>query len=149
MTGVDDLDRKILSELGVDGRRPVVWLARKLRVPRATVQERLRRLFDSGVLRRVVAVPDHAQLGLGVTAYILAAFGPSEARTQREVAEEIARLPGVFEVSLISGEWDILLKVRASSVEAVGELVVDRLRLIRGIERTQTCLSFSSVKESP
>lgn len=46
------------------------------------------------------------------------------------------------------GEWDILLKIRAGSVEEIGGLVVDRLRTIKGIEKTKTCVVFQMIKES-
>ena len=49
---------------------------------------------------------------------------------------------------VISGEWDIMLKVRAGSVEEIGTLVVDKLRMMKGIEKTQTCVAFQTVKES-
>jgi len=49
---------------------------------------------------------------------------------------------------VISGEWDILLKVRAGSVEEIGALVVDRLRAMKGIEKTETCVAFQTIKES-
>jgi DNA-binding Lrp family transcriptional regulator len=41
----------------------------------------------------------------------------------------------------------MLLKVRAGSVEEIGRLVVDRLRAMRGIEKTETCVAFQTVKE--
>jgi DNA-binding Lrp family transcriptional regulator len=57
-------------------------------------------------------------------------------------------LPEVQEVHIISGEWDILIKVKAKDVDSVGKYVVDKLRLVKGIERTLTCLVFESEKES-
>lgn len=57
---------------------------------------------------------------------------------QRDMADEISNLKGVYEVHLMSGEWDMILKVRASSMEKIGELVIDNLREIRGIEKVTT-----------
>ncbi len=145
---IDATDEAILAQLMKDGRRSVVRIAHDLRVPRATVQDRIRRLAESGVIRRFVAVPDYAKLGKGTTAYVLVSFGGRERVSQRALAEEIARIPEVQEVSLISGEWDILLKIRATSVGQVGKLVIDRLRMMRGVEKTQTCISFEMVKEA-
>jgi DNA-binding Lrp family transcriptional regulator len=51
-------------------------------------------------------------------------------------------------VHIISSEWDILIKVRAKDVESVGKYVVDKLRLVKGIDKTLTCLVFESEKES-
>ena len=145
---LDAKDDKILAELMDDGRRSVVEIADRLGLPRATVQERVKRLVGSGVIRRFAAIPDYARIGKQVLAYVFVTFSREGGLSQRRLAEEISKMPGVYEVSVISGEWDMLLKVRAGSVEEIGRLVVDRLRATKGIEKTETCVAFQTVKES-
>jgi len=144
---LDDRDQRILAELLEDGRKSVVEISDELQIPRATVQERLKRLVDSGVIRRFAAIPDYSKLGKPVTALILVSFRSAENVSQRSLAEAMSKIPGVYEVIVISGEWDIVLKVRAGSVEEIGTLVVDKLRIMKGIEKTQTCVVFQAVKE--
>ena len=67
--------------------------------------------------------------------------------SQRELAKRIAELSGVYEVHIISGEYDLLLKVRGKSLEEIGKLVVDKLRQLKGVGRTLTCACFETVKE--
>ena len=129
-----------------DGRRSVVEISNELGVPRATVQERIGRLVKSGTIKRFTAVPDYSKLGKQVTAYVFVTFTNKDV-SQRSLAEGISRIPGVYEVSVISGEWDIMLKVRAASVEEVGTLVIDKLRATRGVEKTETCVAFQTIKE--
>ncbi len=64
------------------------------------------------------------------------------------MAEEIALCPEVQEVHIITGDWDLLVKLRAENVDAVGKFVVDKLRLIKGLDKTLTCMVFETVKES-
>ena len=64
------------------------------------------------------------------------------------MAEEIARFPEVQEVYIITGDWDLLVKLRAENVDAVGKFVVDKLRLIKGLEKSLTCMVFETVKET-
>ncbi|MDG6899794.1 MAG: Lrp/AsnC family transcriptional regulator [Nitrososphaerota archaeon] len=144
---LDEKDERILRELVKDGRKSVVEISDELEIPRATVQERLKRLTESGVIRKFVAVPDYSKIGKPVTAYVFVTFRSERDVSQRDLAEEVSKIPGVYEVSVISGEWDILLKVRASSVEEIGGLVVDKLRAMKGIEKTQTCVAFQTIKE--
>jgi DNA-binding Lrp family transcriptional regulator len=54
----------------------------------------------------------------------------------------------VQEVHIITGDWDLLIKLRSESVDAVGKFVVDKLRLIKGLEKTLTCMVFETVKET-
>ena len=145
---VDAKDSKILGELVKDGRMSIVDIANRVGLPRATVQERLRKMVKSGVIRRFVAIPDYSKVGKEVMAYVFVAFGGEGRLSQRKLAEEISRTPGVYEVSVISGGWDMLLKVRANSVEDIGKLVVDRLRAMNGVEKTETCVAFQTIKES-
>ena len=69
-------------------------------------------------------------------------------KKKRQVAEEIARFPEVQEVHIITGDWDLLMKLRAENVEAIGKFVVDKLRRVKGLEKTLTCMVFETVKES-
>lgn len=144
---LDGRDEKIVRLLVEDGRKSVVDISRELDLPRATVQERLKRLIDSGAIRRFVAIPDYSRIGRQVTAYIFVSFRSEGNLSQRGLAEDISRIAGVYEVAVISGEWDMLLKVRAGSVEEIGKIVVDRLRTMRGIEKTETCVAFQTIKE--
>ena len=145
---MSEKDERILRELAEDGRKSVVEISDELEIPRATVQERLKKMTETGVIRKFVAIPDYSKIGKPVTAYVLVTFRNGENVSQRGLAEGISKIPGVYEVSVISGEWDIVLKVRAGSVEEVGTLVVDKLRMMKGIEKTQTCVAFQTIKES-
>ena len=144
---LDEKDSTILEELMKDSRRTTKAVARELDLPRATVHDRIVKMEQKKVILRYTAVPDFAQLGLGVTAFILVQFEPEKGLSQRDTAEDIAMLPGIFEVHMISGEYDMLLKVRGSSMEEIGKLVIDRLRDVKGVSRTLTCACFTTVKE--
>jgi DNA-binding Lrp family transcriptional regulator len=144
---LDEKDSAILDELTKDSRKTTKAIARELEIPRATVHDRIVKMEQKGVIKRYTAVPDYAQLGLGVSAFILVQFEPEKGISQRETAEDIGSLPGIFEVHMISGEYDMLLKVRGASMEDIGRLVIDRLREVKGVARTLTCAVFTTVKE--
>lgn len=144
---LDEKDSAILDQLMKDSRKTTKAIARTLRIPRATVHDRIVKLEQRGVVRKYTAVPDYSHLGLGVSAFVLVQFEPAGGVSQRETAEEIAKIQGIFEVHMISGEWDMLLRVRGSSMEDIGRLVIDRLREVHGVARTLTCACFTTVKE--
>lgn len=144
---MDEKDTDILEALVADSRNTTKAIAKALDIPRATVHDRIVKMEQKGIIRRYTAVPDYAKLGLGVTAFILVQFEPEKGISQRDTADEIALLPGIYEVHMISGEYDMILKVRGSSMEDVGRLVIDRLRDVKGVARTLTCTVFSTVKE--
>jgi len=144
---LDEKDRAILEELIKDSRKTTKAIAKELDIPRATVHDRIVKMEQNGLIKKFTAVPDYGQLGLGVTAFILVQFSSQEGMSQRETAEEIADLRGIHEVHMISGEYDMLLKVRGASMEEIGKLVIDKLREVKGVARTLTCACFTTVKE--
>jgi len=144
---LDSKDVELVQALRRDSRRPITALAKELGMPRATLQDRVRKLVGEGVIKRFTIVPDFAKLGRQITAFVMVSFSPVPGLSQRELAKEIAEIEDVQEVHLISGQWDILVKVRVGKVEDVGRLVIDRIRAIRGVARTETCVSFECVRE--
>lgn len=144
---LDDVDHKLLNILVQDSSRSMAQIARALGIPRATVQYRVQKLRERGYIKGFHAVPDHSRLGRTVTAFVLISFQPNPDVSQRELADKIGRIPGVYEVHLISGQWDLLLKVRGATMEDIGRLVIDKLRGMKGVAGTVTCASFTTVKE--
>ena len=144
---LDDLDRQVLSALKRDGRKGAAELARDLGQPRTTIVERIRRLEQQQVILGYSARVNYARLGQGVVSFVMASFTPASGTSQKEVAKRIARLPGVEEVHVISGEWDILAKVRGASIESIGELVLEKIRTTPGVARTLTMAAFAAVRD--
>ena len=150
---MDERDLEVLRLLQGDAKASAREIGRRVGSPITTVYSRVKRLEDSGVIKGYKAVLDAAKLGRPTTAFILASFayrtpGLEEPLDQRRIAREVARLPEVQEVHIIAGDWDILIKVKARDVAAIGGFVVDKLRNIRGIERTLTCMVFDTAKET-
>jgi len=151
---LDEKDIQILRLLQEDCKRPVRDISRRIGSPITTVYARIKRLEEQGVIKAYKAILDAEKLGRGTTAFILASFryrmpGIEKTLSQRDIAREVAKFPEVQEVHIITGDWDILIKVKERDVNAIGRFVVDKLRTIRGIERTLTCMVFDSAKETP
>ena len=144
---LDATDLKLLKELRKNARENIAALSKKLGIPRTTVHYRIKKLVEEGVIEKFTIKPNYKKLDLGTTAFILARYDPDSGLSQRDVAKRIAQLEGVYEVHIIAGEWDLLIKVRAPGAEEIGKIVVDRLRDVKGIEQTVTMVSFVTVKE--
>jgi len=154
MPSLDETDIRILRLLQRNSKLSTRELAKDLGSPITTVYAKIRRMETLGVITGYKAILDSKKLDLGTTAFILASFeyrptGQEKVLSQREIAKEIAKLAEVQEVHIISGDWDILVKIKVKDVDAIGRFVVDKLRTVRGIERTLTCVVFGTAKESP
>jgi DNA-binding Lrp family transcriptional regulator len=147
---LDSGDVKILRIVQENCRLTARQISDKTGLPVTTVFAKIKRAERLGLVKGYNAVLDASKLGASTTAFIFASFAykDEEKASQRKVAKEIGGFPEVQEVHIISGEWDILIKVKVRDVDSVGKFVVDKLRLVRGVEKTLTCLVFESEKES-
>jgi Lrp/AsnC family leucine-responsive transcriptional regulator len=143
----DKKDEIILLELKKNARNTTKNIGKTVKIPRITVHDRIKKMVNTGVIKSFTIIPDYKKIGLPCTAFIFISFQSDVNISQRELAKRIALLPNVFEVHIISGEYDLLIKVRGTSLEEIGKLIVDKLRLINGVGRTLTCTCFETVKE--
>jgi len=151
---LDEKDKAILRIMQENCKLSTKEIASGLATPITTVYTKIKRLEELGLIRGYRAILDGGKLDRGTVAFVLASVAYTHPQlgitsSQREVTKEISRFPEVQEVHIISGDWDIMLKIRARNVEEVGRFVVDKLRAVRGIEKTLTCMVFDTAKESP
>ncbi len=99
------------------------------------------------VIKRFTVSLDYAKLDLPIVAFVFVSYEPSSKMNQHETARSIGALPGVYGVHIISGEWDLLLKIRGRTIEDVGRLIVDKVRQVPGVHKTLTTTCFETVKE--
>jgi Lrp/AsnC family leucine-responsive transcriptional regulator len=150
---LDEKDIAILVLIQENSKLTARQIAQRINAPITTVFAKTKRMEELGIIREYRAVLAPEKLDSGTAAFILAsvsyrAKADDVPVSQRAVAEEIAKFPEVQEVHIITGDWDLLIKLRAESVESIGKFVVDNLRLIKGLEKTLTCMVFETVKET-
>jgi Lrp/AsnC family transcriptional regulator, leucine-responsive regulatory protein len=149
----DEKDLAILMLIQENSKLTANQIAKKINTPITTVFAKIKRMEEQGVIKEYRAVLSPEKIKAPTAAFILASVSYRATKneapvSQRDVAEEIARFVEVQEVHIITGDWDLLIKLRAESVEAIGRFVVDKLRLINGLEKTLTCMVFETVKET-
>lgn len=144
---LDKMDQAILESLAEDARQSTTALAEQVGAPRATVHERVKRLQQKGIIRGFTVRLNYEALDYPLTGFILVAFTPSLELSQKQAGQVMARIPGVVEVHTTTGQYDFLLKVRCKTMDDIGNLIVERLRLLKGVGSTVTSVAFWTFKE--
>ena len=133
-------DRDLLALLKLNARAPVSSLARQLGVSRSTVQDRIRRLEEQGVIAgySVVLAPEHAQDGVRAVVTI-----EIESQSTAPVVSALKRLSSINEIHTVSGRYDLVVMLDTSSPAEMDE-VLERIGMIEGVVRTESAIILST-----
>lgn len=141
VTGVDEIDRRILRELDDDARLPVALLAQRIGLARGTVHARLAKIERLGMLRAHSTRIRPAALGRPISAMVRAEVD------QHRIGDAIAALhdvPEVIECFAPAGDTDLMMRVVATDPDDLYR-VSEMIRLCPGIERTSTSVFLRQV----
>jgi Lrp/AsnC family transcriptional regulator for asnA, asnC and gidA len=141
---MDELDRRIIALLQMDGRASNAKIAREVGVSEGTVRRRLRRLIQEDVVQ-VVAVPNLEKLGYATTALIGLQTGPGRSDM---VADSIARLEEAHYVAVTTGAYDVFVWAGLESAESLGNFLRTKIGVIDGVQRTETFVNLSIKKRT-
>jgi DNA-binding Lrp family transcriptional regulator len=140
MAQITPKDEELIALLKSDSREPVASLARKLGLSRTTVQDRLRRLEDAGVIAAyTIRLARDMDQG-GMRAFVTLAVEP---RRQVEVGKQLARFPQIETLQTVSGKFDLIAQVKTGSSEAMDRLI-DSIGQIPGVTRIETSVILST-----
>ncbi len=140
---VDSIDRRLVELLAEDSRKSIRDLARELGLAPSTVHARLKRLVESGVIKRFTVLPDYEVLGYNVTALILLQV---EGGKIVDTGELIARNPHVIMVYDITGDYDLAVIAKFRSVSELDGFLKEINRLPY-VKRSVTSMSLRVIKE--
>jgi DNA-binding Lrp family transcriptional regulator len=141
MRSIDKLDAGLIELLAAEPRVGVLEASRRLGVARGTVQARLDRMHDRGVIIGYGPDVDPAALGYEVTAFITLEI--RQVGGHDPVAERLAAIPEVLEVHTITGSGDVLCRVVARS-NADLQRVLDAIVSVEGVVRSATVISLAA-----
>ena len=139
---MDDTDRQLIALLRDNARMPIIALAKKLRVARATVQNRIAKLESNGtIVGYTVRLKPDAEAHR-IRAIMSIAI---EGNQGDEVRRVLRGHPNVVALHTTNGRWDLMAELRADTLEAFDK-VLNAIRAIQGISNTETSILLSTHK---
>jgi DNA-binding Lrp family transcriptional regulator len=141
-----DVGPKLIGLLRANYCTPqIARLARKLGEPSTTLHYNLRKLEREGAIKSYKAVFDHSRIGEGFCVFILINLSPDEYSDPERIAKELARLEQVESADIITGDWELILKVRTKDQDAYYDFVKNVLSR-KGITKIKTLTSLRQLK---
>ena len=111
---LDAVDLALLDAMNKHPRAGALELSRQVKVARATVQARLKRMEDAGVIAGYAPHINLAAGGFGVQAFVTLQIAQGALDT---VTAELEAIPGVLEAFATTGSGDVLCRIAAASHE--------------------------------
>jgi DNA-binding Lrp family transcriptional regulator len=151
---LDEKDFQILRILENNCKLHTKTISKEVKSPITTVFSRIKRLEKLGIIKKYKAILDAEKLNKGTTAFILIEFffqrdiGVLKRENLADhIYKKLAKLKEIQDLHIITGRWDVLLKVKVKDVKAVGDFVLNKLKMIEGIETTYTLMVLDTKKE--
>ena len=147
MAKVDKIDQKILSELTNDSSISIPKLSEKINVNSSVVYSRIKRLVKKKLIKRFTIEINNKELGYGVKSLT----GINMDSKQRDnVIQELFKIPGVREVSEVTGRFDILVTMHAENLGEMYRIVSDNIGKIQGIIGSESFIEMKTrTKQMP
>jgi len=150
MNALDKLDRLILRTLQSDGRATYDQLAEKVSLSPSAVLRRVRRLEETGVIDRYVALVKPEAVGLGLTAYLNVRLEKHTETHKRNPMDlfraSVQTWPEVVECAALTGEMDYLLRVVVADMAHYSRFIMDTLLKHPSVEDCKTSFVLDRVK---
>ncbi len=141
---IDETDIELLAILQRDGRASWAQLAEQVGLSSPSVMERVRKLEQAGVITGYHAMVDAEAVGLDIAAFV--GVSVNFAKNGGAFEAMIAELPGVLECHHVTGRHTLLIKAKARNTAGL-EALISRIRMLEGVERTDTMVVMSTQTE--
>lgn len=143
---IDQTDLEILDALQRNGHLSHAEIGRLVGLAVSSVNERIRKLVQRGIITGWSTRLDPASLGLDLLAFVYVLIDKPE--NAPAFLEAVAQTPQVQECHHIASDWNFLLKVRVRNTAAFEALLSNRLKTVPGVVRTHTIIALTSHKET-
>lgn len=140
VNGLDDLDLQILDILIKDSRTPFLEIARQCHVSGGTIHVRMKKMEDLGIIKGTKLIVDTAKLGYDVCCFV--GIYLDKARSYNFVLDQLKLVREIVELHYTTGQYSIFVKVICKNIADLQNLLMNKIQIIEGIQRTDTFISL-------
>jgi DNA-binding Lrp family transcriptional regulator len=138
---MDETDRSLMALLRADAREPATSLAKKLKVSRGTVQNRIARLLSDRIIQgfTIKTIPEAEGRVRAVMSIAI------EGENSGKVTRALLGFPAVENIHTTNGRWDLVAEIVTDTLANFSQ-TLDDIRRIQGIAATETSILLASVR---
>ncbi|MBR5001785.1 MAG: Lrp/AsnC family transcriptional regulator, partial [Firmicutes bacterium] len=140
---MDIIDVKILEVLQANSRVSISELSKKVNLSLSAVSERLKKLESSNVIEKYTVILNSQALDKELS--VIMNISLENPHMTSDFLNFVRTEDEILECHFVTGEYDYVLKITTRNTATL-ELLMNRIKGISGIKRTQTNVVLSSVK---
>lgn len=144
----DDIDQKLLLFLQEDAKQTTKELSYKLGLSITAVYERIRKLENTGVISRYVALLDRHKIGRDFMVLCHVKLIQHKKEYVLQFEKEVMNLHEVTECFHVSGDYDYILKICIKDIADYRHFMLTKLTTIQHIASTHSSFMISEVKNT-
>lgn len=141
---LDSFDLKLLRLLQIDAQQPVAEIAEAIGLSTPACYRRIRRLRETGVIEREVAIIRPRTLGWPLSMIVMVTLEREDARTIEEMMRLLEREPEVVEAWNVTGDHDLAIRIVARDMEGYDDLA---LRLFSANDRVRSFKTLVVIRQ--
>jgi len=145
---LDTKDYEILTLLQRNAKMTVREVAQEISLSTTPTHERIKRLERDGVIKEYTAIVDRKQVNRGIMVLCMIALSVHNKKAAAQFIEQVKQFKQVLEFYNISGDFDFMLKIVASSMDEFHDFFVNQLSEVEGIGQTKSIFVMNSIKET-
>ena len=139
---MDKIDKSILNILQDDDKIPYKKISELLNIGVSTVHYRIKKLIDTGIIKKFSAIIDPEKVGYNTTAVLGLNVNPLK---MDEIAKIIKSYPEVQIVATSSGDHDIIAQTIARDAKHLWKFINEKIKTIDGVESKIHVSSFLDI----
>lgn len=140
---LDEKDTKLLKALQKNARISTSALARKMKLSRTTVQDRITRLEERKIIAGYTVKLDPSFTARQMSAHVMMKIEP---KAQDAIVDHCSKMDRITALYTIAGEFDLIAVAEANTTEGL-DRALDEIRNIKGVTRTTTSVVLSKKLE--
>ncbi|MFA5576147.1 MAG: Lrp/AsnC family transcriptional regulator [Tissierellaceae bacterium] len=142
---LDEIDYNILESLSDNARMAMSDISKKVNLSVPAVSERIKKLEKSGFIQKYTTVLDAKRFNKNLVCYTYLSLKYSEGGVER-FKKFIQSEADILECSLVTGEYEYILKIITDSSESLAKLL-DKLRRESDVLTSSTSISLLTLKD--
>ncbi len=122
-------------------------VAKRLKEPSTTIHYNIKKLEKEGAIKTYNAVFDHKKIDEGLCNFVLINLSPDEYGTPERIGEDFSRYDEIESVDIITGDWEMILKVRVKDQESYYSFLKNVISR-KGVIKIKTLSTLKQIKTS-